>query len=267
MKKIALGLYQYLRKKISKSTEAPPQFIIISPMYNVEKWIEKTIYSIQSQSYPNFKVALIDDISTDKTFEMAKKLTKDDPRFTLIKNTKKKYMILNHIDALKELQAKEEDIILTLDGDDWLAHDQVLETLKKTYHKKKCWLTYGNFKEYPSNAPSFISPIKFREKLTGSYRNKDWNLSHLRTFKYFLFKKINPNDLKDKTGKYYKITGDIALMLPMAEMAGTHVEFIPEVLYIYNRENPQNDDKVNLKLQVDTCKEIMQKQHYPILIR
>ena len=53
-------------------------FKIITPMYNVEQWIETTIQSVKNQNYENFQCVLVDDISTDKTVEMVKTLIKGD---------------------------------------------------------------------------------------------------------------------------------------------------------------------------------------------
>jgi hypothetical protein len=41
------------------------------------------------------------------------------------------------------------------------------------------------------------------------------------------------------------------MMFPMIEMAGERHRFIPDVVYVYNRQNPINDDKVNTQLQRD----------------
>ena len=47
---------------------------IIVPTHNSSKFISKTIYSILNQSYQNFELIIVDDCSTDKTFEILKKL-------------------------------------------------------------------------------------------------------------------------------------------------------------------------------------------------
>ena len=53
-----------------------PNVSIITPVYNVERCIEKTINSIISQSSKNFELLLIDDGSKDRSIEIAKDLLK-----------------------------------------------------------------------------------------------------------------------------------------------------------------------------------------------
>lgn len=51
------------------------KFSIIIPAYNCENYISKCLESIFNQSYKNFEVIVVDDCSTDKTFEILKKYT------------------------------------------------------------------------------------------------------------------------------------------------------------------------------------------------
>ena len=55
---------------------------------------------------------------------------------------------------------------------------------------------------------------------------------------------------------------DLAMMLPMLEMSGFHSKFIPDILYIYNTENPLNDHKVNLNLQQKLSHQILSSPKY-----
>lgn len=58
---------------------------VITPSWNSEKHILKTIESVQRQSYTNWEMIIVDDCSTDKTCEIVEEITKNDSRIRLIK--------------------------------------------------------------------------------------------------------------------------------------------------------------------------------------
>lgn len=49
-----------------------PIFSIITITYNAERWLERTILNVLSQSYPNIEYIVIDGASTDKTVDIIK---------------------------------------------------------------------------------------------------------------------------------------------------------------------------------------------------
>ena len=57
----------------------------------------------------------------------------------------------------------------------------------------------------------------------------------IRTFITELFLKIKEVDHKDKNGEFFDIVYDEAMQQPLLEMAGRHVEYIPELCYLYNK--------------------------------
>ena len=58
---------------------------IIIPVYNSEKYIEKTLESVLGQTYENIEVIVIDDGSTDNSGEIAEKISQKDPRLQYFK--------------------------------------------------------------------------------------------------------------------------------------------------------------------------------------
>jgi hypothetical protein len=85
----------------------------------------------------------------------------------------------------------------------------------------------------------------------------------MRTWKAWLWKKIEIEDLKDEHGNYWEVAGDLAFMFPMFEMCGLeHYRFLTDINYIYNESNPMNDHKVNMPKVMDIVNKIRNKKPY-----
>ena len=238
-------------------------FKIVIPLYNVEKWIEKCLDSVMTQNYKNFECILLDDISTDSSVSVIKEKIKGDSRFRLVENTEKAFALKNIYDGINISNPSDEDIIVTLDGDDWLENNNVLTKLNSVYNTDDCWITYGSYIEYPSNIKGKFARQAPNDIIRdGSYRKNEWYFSHLRTFKYHLWNKIDRKDLLDSEGAFYPMAWDLSFMFPMLEMSGYKSRYIDDSMYVYNLTNPINDHKVNHKLQIKLENEIRNKKPY-----
>jgi hypothetical protein len=237
------------------------KFKIVVPFFNCEKWIKKCINSVKNQKYKNFECLLINDVSTDNSADIVKKEIADDPRFNLIQNKEKKYALANIVNAIGEFNCDDNDVIVLLDGDDWLASSSTLNKLCNVYGDKL--MTYGSYVFNPSGVRG-PEPSEYSDEVikTNSFRKDQWRASHLRTFKYELWKHIDHNDLKDENGNYYKMTYDQAIMLPLLEMAGDRSVYVPEILHVYNKDNPLNIDKNKAQEQHALAQKIRSKKPY-----
>ena len=215
---------------------------ILTTAYNCEQYIEKCIYSLMSQRFKDFKCYITDDMSTDGTITKIKSIIKEDPRFILIENHIKLYQPGNYDQIIRWRNLDGDEICVELDGDDWLPNPFVLGKINEIYENEDVWMTSGSFK-YHDGRPGFNRPITTLDNI----RKSNFTLSHLRTWKSWLWKKIDESDLKDNSGKYWSVAGDLAFMWPMIEMCGLeHFKFIEEILYVYNESNPINDHKVDI---------------------
>lgn len=59
---------------------------ILMPTYNVEKFVEEAVQSMLLQTYVNFELIIVDDCSTDSTYDILCKLASMDNRIKLFKN-------------------------------------------------------------------------------------------------------------------------------------------------------------------------------------
>jgi len=213
---------------------------IVSCFWNASEYVENCINSIKSQTYKNYKVFLIDDVSTDDSVEKIKTLIAGDDRFTLIVNQEKKGKLKNIDDLLLDDELfNDEDIIIELDGDDWLYNENVIEKIYEKYNEdKNLWLTNGSF-IYSNGQFGFSSKVDYR-----TIRKDVFRFSHLRTWKCHLWRSINEESFLDENGDYFMSAPDVAYSFPLVELAGEkHYKYIPDIMYVYNAESPYNEHK------------------------
>lgn len=219
--------------------------IIVTTAYNCQEYVEKCIGSLMGQNFRDFKCYITDDMSTDNTVDVVKKTIIGDDRFILIENKTKFYQPGNYDQIIRDNEEiKDNDIIVEVDGDDWLPDSKTLSRINDVYSDENIWIANGSFR-YSNGSLGFSSEQKIDENL----RKFRFTASHIRTWRAFLWRNIKQEDLKDENGFYWKVTGDLSFMFPMLEMAGQErYKFMQDVNYIYNEENPINDHKVDLTL-------------------
>lgn len=92
---------------------------IIVPIYNVEKYLEKSIISIINQTYKNLQIILVDDGSTDSSLDICKKYKAIDSRITVIHKQNE-----GLVRARKTgIMAAKGKFVGYVDGDDWIEPD------------------------------------------------------------------------------------------------------------------------------------------------
>lgn len=247
-------------------------FVIVVPSYNNEKWVGKNLGSILEQKYDNFRVIYINDASTDATRAKAEQFFKEHSLgvpYDLWDNPHNLGASENIYRAV--MSCANEEIIVMVDGDDWLAHDHVLERLNEVYADPDVWMTCGNHLQYvphtfvKAEAAGEIPKEVLKANSLRSYVQFKYPLSHLKTFYSSLFKKVKFEDFQID-GHFFDCASDVAMMVPMAEMAGEHYRHIRDILYIYNHVSPMNDDKVRYDRQQECLRNICSRPPYQPLL-
>ena len=241
--------------------------VVVIPSYNNAQWYERNLASVFGQDYDNFSVVYTDDASPDGTGLLVKKYIEQVKRKIDIKltiNQANQGACANLYTIIHALNP--DSIVITLDGDDWLATPSVLSLINKVYNKYDVLMTYGTYQRYPyiGKPAEYCKALPSYVIEQNSFRASPWVTSQLRTFKAGLFQRIQKEDLRCQ-GTFYQMASDLAFMFPMLEMAGKLSLFIPDVLYIYNYATPINDAKVNYQLQNQLATHIRSKEKYQIL--
>lgn len=250
----------------TRKHEIEEPIVVIVPTYNNSKWYAYNFESIIKQNYKNYRVEFIADGCSCSTYDGTGELIEacilrsaNPKKFTLTKNTKRHGALYNLYHAIQK--CKDNDIVVTLDGDDWFYHDNVLSQINDIYRDHNVWVTHGRFIEYPKGGYNWSLPIP--TEIVKANRFREYRCpSHLRTFRAGLFKKIKQEDLM-KDGDFYSMTWDQAIMFPLFEMAGERHYYIESPFtYVYNVANNLNDCKVNAVLQHQLEEEIRSKPRY-----
>lgn len=100
-----------------------PLITVIMPVWNSEDTILYAARSILNQSWKNIELIIVDDCSTDRTWEVLKSIKADDTRIKIIKN---KVNVGPYVSKNIGLTHAKGDYITGHDADDW-AHPQRLE--------------------------------------------------------------------------------------------------------------------------------------------
>jgi glycosyltransferase involved in cell wall biosynthesis len=245
-----------------KAIHSSKHFVIVIPSFNNSLLYKENLDSVFSQNYENYQVIYIDDCSNDQTADLVENYIaqkNQQHRCVLIKNKKRSGALENLWRAIHSCDPH--DIIITVDGDDALAHPYVLEYLNDVYQNEDIWLTYGQFSLKSNNARGWCSKMPDHIVQNNAFRTFPHLPGHLRTFYAWLFQEIKLEDLITHRG-FYSMTWDIAMMMPMIEMAEQRHQYIDEILYIYNDTTPINDDKINKQLQSYLARVLRAKKPY-----
>ncbi|WP_185858820.1 glycosyltransferase family 2 protein [Vreelandella populi] len=112
-----------IESEATSSASSGELITVIMPAYNSEATIAKSISSILKQTWQNLQLIVVDDCSSDKTYEVAQKALANDKRAILLKNEKNVGPYVSKNLALKYAKG---EYITGQDADDW-SHPQRLE--------------------------------------------------------------------------------------------------------------------------------------------
>ncbi len=254
---ILSSLSQAEESQLNMTVTHPIEFVILIASYNNEQFAVENLRSacFQKSSRP-YEVIYVNDCSTDNTHAVVEAYVKEhglENRVTIINNEINVGQVGNYYNIIHSF-IPDHKIVVLLDGDDKLAHDEVLSVLEKHYSNPNTWMTHGSRIIFPEQGMDNVpesQPYPSDVILERLFRKSEWvKGAHLISFKACLYKKIRKEDLMYQ-GKFLKVAGDVAFLMPIFEMCSpykgnkkSHIQFIPEVLYLYRVNNPISDFRI-----------------------
>lgn len=222
-------------------TEAPVpravRLVVAAPFRNAGPFLARHLDSVRDQAGVNFRAVYVDDASTDGA---ATVLSAGAPRIEVVTRTERRGAAFNLHDIVVN-HCDPDEVVVCLDGDDWLSAPDALFHVAALYGDPGCWMTWGQF-ETPDGRMGFAQPFASETDFRGLRLGR--RVTHLRTFRAGLFHAIAGQDpgfdcLKDAAGRWLTAATDAAATFPLLELAGFHrVRFNDRILAVCNDANP-----------------------------
>ena len=204
---------------------------IITPSYNSAKFISQTIDSVLAQTYQNWEMIIVDDVSKDNSVEIIEEYIKKDLRIKLIKLQKNSGAAMARNKALDEAVGK---YIAFLDSDDlWLPNK--LEKQLEFMQKNSFAFTFTAYTPMSENGNEDFSTI---------YVPK--SLSYIQYCKNTIIGCLTVMIDREQTGKFHmpniRSSHDMALWLQIMKR-GFLAHGLNEVLSKYRVVSTSNTSK------------------------
>ena len=133
-----------------------PLVSIITPCYNSERWISETLESALNQTWPNKEMIVVDDGSSDRSFEIARSF---EPRGVKVIKQENSGASVARNRALQDAQG---DYIQYLDADDLLAPDKIelqINRLSREESGRIAACAWARFYDEPENGEFVVDSL------------------------------------------------------------------------------------------------------------
>lgn len=230
------------------------RFVFVAPMFNATAYVGQMLASIVGQSYNDWRIILIDDVSSQEHVKWQKELIDRwsvmadlcgvNDRIRVIWNSEKKWEVANVLKGISLCEA--DDIICRIDADDWLTDLDCLAYLNALYKQtgaEALWSAHRwGFTDknisgpMPPDADPYVHP---------------WVSSHLKTFRKKLINNVPDVNFRGEDGNYIRRAGDQAIFLPVLHNAKKR-GFVPRVFYHYTIDDvPETYQTPDARFQRD----------------
>ena len=232
-------------------------FSIIIPNYNSEKWIRKCLDSVLMQTYTNYELIIVDDMSTDNSVEIIKSY--NDSRIKLIELDHKAYnggtRNIGVANATKEY-------ILFLDCDDWIYENMTLKKLHDFIRFNKTDLIRVSYVAYKTGE----GKVRLREKTLEEMANTVFVAPWTKVIKRNLFVPFPENTLLEDVVQHIAQIDNIKTMsnsgILYAVWNRDNIEAISSDIARYTKDSKRYSsvyrnmaDLLDLRCKHDYCEE------------
>lgn len=208
-----------------------PKISLIIPVYNVEKYIRKTLESVLAQTFTDYEVIMVNDGSTDGSLAVLKEYADKYENFKLINQNNCGSSKARNV-GINEAAG---DYLAFLDSDDFLKPD-FLEVLYSSAEESGADIACCNYYlYYEKNKKKVYMPFTAK---TGVYSN-EMALKKLIldiSFHFFMWNKLFKRSLFIENDiVFYDMYFEDVAICPQLFFYANKVSFVNKALYYYRR--------------------------------
>lgn len=202
---------------------------VIVPIYNVEKYLEKCIESILNQTYKNLEIILVNDGSTDNSYDICLKYKEKDSRVIIVNKSNGGLSSARN----KGIECATGEYYLFVDSDDYIS-EYMIEKLLYSIHQYNADIVCCNY-DFCDEKSNFIKKHTIDIFENQIYNSKQANerLLYNKFYRCFAWNKMYNKKLfygiRYPIGQLYE---DIYTTFSLINKA-KKIVFIPESLYCY----------------------------------
>lgn len=239
------------------------QVSIIVPVYQIEKYIRKCIESIQSQTFPDFELILVDDGSKDASGSICDEYAKKDNRIKVI-HKKNEGVASARNEGIKLSKGK---YVCFIDGDDWIEKFMIENCMNRILDTEADVIFHGYKQELWKNKVVINieekSTSDFLDTLTHSEMSEKmemlWPYCSSYVWNYFFTREI----IKEECFPDIKISEDHIFILNVLKRCNK-ISFLNDSSYHYcmrmgSSANRWNDTGLLCQIKlIETCYKFME---------
>jgi len=222
---------------------------VIVPAYQRPEWLKVCLGSLAVQDHPDFDVTIVDDASPDPDVSLIANTYADRLDWRAIRAKDRCGALASRCAAVAAADPEDHDVLVFVDGDDWLYHASVLTMISDAIDDDN-WMTFGTMMSvathpdrsdraagldllmhsrrrwFESNRTSIVE--------SAGYRRTPWCFTHPIACKAFLWKAIDPSVFRLNSGHWIRTYTDLVSGYPLLELSGGRFRFLDDVSYVYN---------------------------------
>lgn len=207
---------------------------VIVPIYNVEKYLDRCLKSLQRQSFTDFEVLMVDDGSTDRSYEIAFSYVQKDKRFHLWRQKNSGSGSAPRNRALAQACG---DYLMFLDSDDYYLTHCVEEAYRYITQTSSDVVVYGSlYQDEEGNVVKHVLPayqgsyvLAQHPEIYGTLENCTWD----KIIRRSLLEKCH---LRFPEGLYYQ---DYYFTFSLLRYVDK-IAFLAQELHVYTLERSHN---------------------------